>query len=80
MTGTAETEATEFTQIYKLDVVSIPTNIPVLRQDLNDLIYKTETEKFSAVIEKIKELAKTGQPILIGTASIEKSELSSSDR
>lgn len=75
MTGTAETEATEFTQIYKLDVVSIPTNIPVSRKDLNDLIYKTETEKFAAVIEKIKELAKTGQPILIGTASIEKSEL-----
>jgi preprotein translocase subunit SecA len=75
MTGTAETEATEFAQIYKLDVVSIPTNIPVTRQDLNDLIYKTEGEKFSAVIKKVKELGEIGQPILIGTASIEKSEV-----
>ncbi len=75
MTGTAETEATEFAQIYSLDVVSIPTNIPITRQDLNDLIYKTEEEKFSAVIGTIKKLSKTGQPILIGTASIEKSEV-----
>jgi len=75
MTGTAETEATEFAQIYNLDVVSIPTNIPIGRKDLNDLIYKTETEKFDAVINTIKELSKTGQPVLIGTASIEKSEL-----
>ncbi|MDF1875601.1 preprotein translocase subunit SecA [Sulfurimonas sp. SAG-AH-194-I05] len=75
MTGTAETEATEFSQIYKLDVVSIPTNVPIGRKDLNDLIYKTEEEKFSAVIDTIKKLSKTGQPILIGTASIEKSEL-----
>lgn len=75
MTGTAETEATEFSQIYNLDVISIPTNIPIARQDLNDLIYKTEVEKFDAVINTIKELAKTGQPVLIGTASIEKSEL-----
>ncbi len=75
MTGTAETEATEFAQIYSLDVVSIPTNIPISRQDLNDLIYKTEREKFSAVINTVKELSKTGQPVLIGTASIEKSEL-----
>ena len=74
MTGTAETEATEFAQIYTLDVVSIPTNIPITRADLNDLIYKTEEEKFSAVINTIKELSKTGQPVLIGTASIEKSE------
>lgn len=75
MTGTAETEATEFAQIYNLDVVSIPTNIPIARQDLNDLIYKTEEEKFAAVIATIKKLSKTGQPVLIGTASIEKSEL-----
>jgi len=75
MTGTAETEATEFAQIYSLDVVSIPTNIPISRIDLNDLIYKTEAEKFSAVVNTIKELSKTGQPVLIGTASIEKSEL-----
>ncbi|MCW8894538.1 preprotein translocase subunit SecA [Sulfurimonas sp.] len=74
MTGTAETEATEFTQIYSLDVVSIPTNIPIQRKDLNDLIYKTEVEKFQAVINTVKELSKTGQPVLIGTASIEKSE------
>ena len=75
MTGTAETEATEFAQIYSLDVVSIPTNIPITRKDLNDLIYKTEEEKFSAVIDTIKKLSKTGQPVLIGTASIEKSEI-----
>jgi len=75
MTGTAETEASEFAQIYNLDVVSIPTNIPITRKDLNDLIYKTEEEKFNAVIDTIKKLSKTGQPVLIGTASIEKSEL-----
>ncbi len=74
MTGTAQTEATEFAEIYTLDVISIPTNIPVIREDLNDLIYKTEREKFQAVIKKIKELKQKGQPILIGTASIEKSE------
>ncbi len=74
MTGTAETEASEFAQIYSLDVISIPTNIPITRKDLNDLIYKTEGEKFDAVIGTIKELSKTGQPVLIGTASIEKSE------
>jgi len=74
MTGTAETEATEFSQIYSIDVVSIPTNIPITRKDLNDLIYKTEKEKFGAVVETIKKLSKTGQPVLIGTASIEKSE------
>ena len=74
MTGTAQTEATEFLQIYDLDVVSIPTNLPVLRKDLNDLIYKTEAEKFKALVTKIIELHKKGQPILVGTASIEKSE------
>ncbi|MDA3057658.1 preprotein translocase subunit SecA [Campylobacter sp. VBCF_05 NA6] len=75
MTGTAQTEATEFSQIYKLEVVSIPTNIPVQRLDQNDLIYKTEREKFNAVIEEVKRLNKKGQPVLVGTASIEKSEL-----
>ncbi len=75
MTGTAQTEATEFSQIYSLDVISIPTNLPIIRKDLNDLIYKTEEEKFAAVIAKIKELSAKGQPILIGTASIDKSEL-----
>jgi preprotein translocase subunit SecA len=74
MTGTAQTEATEFAQIYDLDVVSIPTNVPVIRDDMNDLIYKTEQEKFDAVIAMIKELNAKGQPILVGTASIEKSE------
>ncbi len=74
MTGTAQTEATEFAQIYGLDVISIPTNIPVKREDKNDLIYKSEKEKFDAVIRKVKELHKKGQPVLIGTASIEKSE------
>jgi len=74
MTGTAQTEATEFSQIYSLDVISIPTNVPVIRNDFNDLIYKTEAEKFEAVVNTIKELHKKGQPVLIGTASIEKSE------
>ncbi|MCE3040405.1 preprotein translocase subunit SecA [Helicobacter anatolicus] len=75
MTGTAQTEATEFLQIYNLEVVSIPTNLPVQRKDLNDLIYKSEREKFDAVIAKIQELHAKGQPVLVGTASIEKSEL-----
>lgn len=74
MTGTAQTEATEFSQIYKLEVVSIPTNVPVIRKDQNDLIYKTEEEKFEAVINEIKRLHEKGQPVLVGTASIEKSE------
>lgn len=75
MTGTAQTEATEFSQIYGLEVISIPTNRPVIRKDLDDLIYKTEKEKFDAVIKKIKELHKKGQPVLVGTTSIEKNEL-----
>jgi preprotein translocase subunit SecA len=75
MTGTAQTEATEFAEIYGLEVISIPTNKPVIRKDEPDLIYKTEEEKFEAVIKKIKELHKKGQPVLVGTASIEKSEL-----
>ena len=75
MTGTAQTEATEFSQIYNLDVISIPTNVPVVRKDSNDLIYKSEGEKFNAVINTIRELHKNGQPVLVGTASIEKSEL-----
>ena len=75
MTGTAQTEATEFSQIYNLDVISIPTNVPVVRVDYNDLIYKTEMEKFQATVKTIKELHKKGQPVLVGTASIERSEL-----
>ncbi|MBN2964194.1 preprotein translocase subunit SecA [Sulfurospirillum sp. T05] len=74
MTGTAQTEATEFAQIYKLNVVSIPTNVTVVREDKNDLIYKTEREKFAAVVEEIKRANVLGQPVLVGTASIEKSE------
>ncbi|MDY0179749.1 preprotein translocase subunit SecA [Aliarcobacter skirrowii] len=74
MTGTAQTEATEFAQIYNLDVVSIPTNVPIKRVDKSDLIYKTEREKFNAVCEKIKYYHEKGQPVLVGTASIEKSE------
>jgi len=74
MTGTAQTEATEFAQIYKLDVVSIPTNLPITRVDKSDLIYKSEREKFEAVCLKIKEYHEKGQPVLVGTASIEKSE------
>jgi len=75
MTGTAQTEATEFSQIYSLDVISIPTNVPVARLDKNDLIYNTEREKMDAVVRRVKELNEKGQPVLIGTASIEKSEM-----
>ncbi|OCS31388.1 preprotein translocase subunit SecA [Campylobacter fetus subsp. venerealis LMG 6570 = CCUG 33900] len=75
MTGTAQTEATEFSQIYKLEVISIPTNVPIKRVDRDDLIYKTENEKFKAVIEEIKRSNIKGQPVLVGTASIEKSEI-----
>jgi len=75
MTGTAQTEATEFAEIYNLDVLSIPTNVPIARNDMNDLIYNTEREKLDAVARKVQELYEKGQPVLIGTASIEKSEL-----
>jgi len=75
MTGTAQTEATEFSQIYNLDVISIPTNVPVIRIDQNDLIYKTQNEKFKAVIDEIKKAHEKGQPVLVGTASIERSEV-----
>ncbi|MDQ7084983.1 MAG: preprotein translocase subunit SecA [Sulfurovum sp.] len=75
MTGTAQTEATEFSQIYSLNVISIPTNLPIRREDKNDLIYNTEREKLDAVVAKIKALHAKGQPVLIGTASIEKSEM-----
>ena len=75
MTGTADTEAEEFHKIYKLDVMVIPTNQPLLRPDFPDVIYKTEMEKFNAVIEDIKEHYAVGQPCLVGTISIEKSEV-----
>jgi preprotein translocase subunit SecA len=74
MTGTAQTEATEFLEIYGLEVISIPTNKPIARKDLNDLVYKTEEEKFEAVVKKVKELHQKGQPVLIGTTSVSKSE------
>ncbi len=75
MTGTAETEAGEFWDIYKLDVVTIPTNRPVARIDMNDRVYKTKKEKYSAVIEEIERLVKEGRPVLVGTTSVEISEL-----
>ena len=75
MTGTAETEAGEFWNIYKLDVVVIPTNRPIARVDMDDMIYKTKREKFKAVIEEIERLRKEGRPVLVGTTSVETSEL-----
>ncbi|MBE6337425.1 MAG: preprotein translocase subunit SecA [Lentimicrobiaceae bacterium] len=75
MTGTAETEAGEFWDIYKLDVVVIPTNKPIARIDAEDLIYKTKREKYNAVIENIEELVAEGRPVLVGTTSVEVSEL-----
>ena len=75
MTGTAETEAGEFWSIYKLDVVVIPTNRPVVRKDMEDLIYRTKREKYNAVIDEIVKLTKAGRPVLVGTTSVEVSEL-----
>ena len=75
MTGTAETEAGEFWDIYKLDVVVIPTNRPVIRDDQNDIIYKTKKAKFNAVIDKVVELSDAGRPVLVGTTDVETSEL-----
>ena len=74
MTGTAMTEEVEFREIYKLDVIEIPTNKPLLRQDLGDVVYKTEKAKFGAVIESVLEAHQKGQPVLVGTVTIEKSE------
>ncbi len=75
MTGTAKTEEEEFLSIYNMNVISVPTNKPMIRDDLNDVIYKTEKSKFNAVVEEIKERHKSGQPVLVGTISIEKSEV-----
>ncbi|TVM16191.1 preprotein translocase subunit SecA [Oceanidesulfovibrio indonesiensis] len=75
MTGTADTEAVEFKEIYNLDVTVIPTNVPMIRRDYPDAIYRTQEEKFNAIVEDIHELHKNGQPVLVGTISIEKSEL-----
>lgn len=74
MTGTADTESREFKEIYNLDVVVIPTNMPMIRSDNHDVVFKTEAEKFDAVIEEIKDCQERGQPVLVGTVSIEKSE------
>lgn len=79
MTGTADTEAFEFKQIYRLDTIVIPTNRPMIRKDHADLVYMSEQDKFSAIIEDIKECTSKGQPVLVGTISIEKSELISQE-
>lgn len=75
MTGTALTSEEEFYTVYGLDVVPVPTHKPVVRHDRNDLIFQTEKGKFEAIVAKVKEVHETGQPLLIGTASIEKNEL-----
>ena len=75
MTGTGITEQEEFHKIYRLEVVAIPTNMPMIRKDLNDIVYKTEAAKFAAVVAEIKEKQEKGQPVLVGTISIEKSEV-----
>ncbi len=74
MTGTAKTEEEEFKGIYKLDVIEIPTNKPVIREDLNDVIYKTEDAKYNAIVADVEDCYKRGQPVLVGTVSIDKSE------
>ena len=74
MTGTAETEEGEFFEIYKLDVIVIPTNDPVIRDDLDDAVYRTKREKYNAVIEEIQSLKKEGRPVLVGTTSVDASE------
>src|SRR5256885_5524664 len=74
MTGTAKTEEKEFVEIYGLDVVEIPTNVPVARDDKNDLIFKSIEAKFNAVVEDLKERHEQGQPVLVGTISVETSE------
>ena len=75
MTGTAKTEEDEFKGIYKLDIVEIPTNKPVIRKDYNDVIYKTQKAKFNAIVNEVEECYKKGQPVLVGTVSIDKSEI-----
>jgi len=74
MTGTADTEAKEFTKIYDLEVVVVPTNRPLMRDDQNDIIYFNEKFKFDAIVDEIKQANVKGQPVLVGTVSIEKSE------
>ena len=79
MTGTAETEAPEFDKIYKLEVMVIPTNRTLIRHERPDMVYRTEREKFDAVVEEIRELHQKGQPVLVGTITIEKSRAARSD-
>src|SRR5437870_2468732 len=74
MTGTAQTESEEFMKIYRLEVVTIPTNRPVIRKDNEDRVYRTEAEKWESIIEEIKETSDAGRPVLVGTTSVEKSE------
>ena len=74
MTGTAVTEADEFFEIYKLGVVEVPTNMPVIRADHDDQVFRTAREKYAAIVEEIERAHEAGQPILVGTTSIEKSE------
>ena len=75
MTGTAESEATEFHQIYKMDVVTVPTNKPCIRKDFNDAIYRTKREKYNAIVNEVEECHKKGQPVLLGTVSVDVSEV-----
>ena len=75
MTGTAKTEEEEFQGIYSLDVVQVPTNRPMIRKDLNDMVYKTKVGKFKAVVEEIVKRHATGQPVLVGTVNVETSEM-----
>ncbi len=75
MTGTAMTESQEFMEIYKLDVVEIPTNIPIQRQDHNDYIFRSKKEKYDAIVNKVRDLCQKGQPVLVGTTSVEESEI-----
>ena len=75
MTGTAMTEENEFKQIYALDVVEVPTNMPMIRMDRNDAVYRTVRGKYAAIVEQIKKCHEKGQPVLVGTVSIDKSEV-----
>ena len=75
MTGTAKTEESEFRDIYNMEVVVIPTNKPVIREDLQDAVYATEHGKYKSIVDRVEEAHKKGQPVLVGTISIEKSEL-----